>query len=146
MPVTGTKINGHTYSHSSIELDIAGLKTLNISAVNYEATLEPGHHRGQGSLKNLRTRGEADSSGDFEAPLQDAQAIIDALGDGFMEIPFDITVSYSEPDADIITDKLQGCRITSMTQSSSQGSDVLMRTFNIDIMRVVYNGKNIALK
>jgi len=63
-----------------------------------------------------------------------------ALGDGFMEVPFQITVSYSEANLPAVTDTLVGCRITKVEMSGSEGSDPLVFKLSLSIIDLLYNG------
>ena len=136
-------INGTAHDWSSVEIDLGedgGIFT-GISELTYSDNLEPGEAMGTSAQKLARTRGTYSADGSIVMLKRDASEFIAALGNGFKEKVFDITVMYSDAGAgDVITDKLIGARIGSTESGGSQGSDPLSVTYSIDILRISWNG------
>lgn len=132
-------INGVVYDHSSIDINIDGVRKLQISEISYSQTLEPGKLRGAAAKVLARTRGEYDAEGSFKISKAEGAEIVAALGNGFMTKSFTITCSYSEFGQGILTDVLEGCRITKIEDSSS-GTDATMQTYSLHIMNLKLNG------
>lgn len=145
IPVTGQKINGNVFDHSSIEVKAGTLIISAIQEISYEATLEPGKLRGTSAAVLGRTRGEGDAEGSMKLAKQDFQALINKLAPddsvGYMEVQFDITVQYVEANSTSIKDDLFKVRITNMTNSSSQGTDPAMVELDLHILDLVMGGK-----
>lgn len=136
-------INGVAHDWSSVEIDLgedAGIFT-GVTELTYSDNLEPGQAMGTSAQKLARTRGEYSAEGSLSMLLQDSVEFIAALGQGYKEKVFNVTVMYSEPSSgDVITDKLIGCRIGSTEGGGSQGPDALTKTFSLDILRISVNG------
>ena len=140
-PTTGQKINGHVFDHSSIEITFAGTIIRATQEISYSGTLEPGKLRGTSPAVLGRTRGEGDHEGSFKLAKADFQALVDALGDNFMEVDFQIICIYAEDPDPQITDTLNGCRITSWSNASSQGTDPTMVECDMHMLEVLLNDK-----
>lgn len=140
-------INGMRYDFSSIELNILGIPFTLVTEINYSDSLEPGTLRGTSPKKLGRTRGEYDAEGSITIYKADYNQLTTlllplALGGGFMEAPFLITVMYQEVRSEgLITDTLRGCRIVSNDSSNSQGGDPSMMSIDLNIMEILWNGK-----
>lgn len=137
--ITGQKINGATYGFSSIELVAA---TANISAfdeIEYTTELEPGIYRGNQTGPLVRTKGEGNHTGKLTLLKADANTILRALGQGALSVEFQIIVKYQTPGSPIITDVLNGCRITNAGNAHSGGGDALKVTFDLHIMQILYD-------
>jgi len=133
-------INGVRADWGSVEITINDKIVTGVKEISYTPTLEPGKGRGTSARLNFRTRGQQD----FEASVTlfhlEGRELMAALGDGFMEVPFQITVSYSEANLPAVTDTLVGCRITKVEMSGSEGSDPLVFKLSLSIIDLLYNG------
>jgi hypothetical protein len=146
-------INGNRYSYASIEIQVPsiGKRYIGINSINYSDSLDPGKAWGTGMMKIGRTAGKHDPSADLEMYVQEADDFLQALtltgGDnallksaGFGLIPFGIQVQYSEVGSPVITDVIEGCRITGADKKRGQGTDALVVAFKLDVMRIKHNG------
>lgn len=148
MSVSYPLINGVRHSYSSVEVRINNQVFLGCTEINYSPKLEPSVVRGAGSLPIALTLGNADYEGDFSLLLEEFNQMLIALGDGAMAIAFDIVINYDPtlggvPDGglSVVTDTLQGCRITAIEASNSSGStDATVRKCTIKPMGVLLNG------
>jgi len=134
------KINGQIYSFASTEIKIGAAIYTGLTDISYNQTLEPGIFRGTRPEKLARTIGEHNVEGSFTMVKVEYQELIAALGDGYMQTPFDITVTYAETNSPIVTDVLTACRITSEEDSHSQGTDALAVACDLDIIKMTRNG------
>lgn len=136
-------INGHRHDFSSIECSMKGKRQLGLKSLDYGHGLEPGKVSGTSAQKLGRTRGMYEAEGSFEMYLHEWEEFKAVLGDGFMEVPFDITANYAETGQPIITDKLAGCRITKVNKSgASDSSDPITVKVELDVMYLLENGKS----
>jgi hypothetical protein len=140
MPISNPEINNRTYDYSSIALDIAGETFVAAKAINYSDSMEPGELRGTASLRLARTDGDYKAEGDLEMSLEEADALIQKLGDGFYQKSFNITVQYAQADKPVITDELIGCRLKKKANANSQGADPSMVKFDLDPFYIIHNG------
>jgi hypothetical protein len=133
-------VNGTRHEWSSIEVKVKGAIVIGLKEVAYNDKLEPTKVYGAHAQPLGRTRGVYLAEGSITLLLDEANTLIQALGDGFKETVFDITIAYSEGGA-TITDEMIGCRVKSVDQSLSQGADGTVRKFDLDVMYIVWNGK-----
>lgn len=134
-------INGHRYSYASIEADINGKKFYGHKEISYNQELEPGEVRGAHSQLLGRTKGDLKAEASLTTYLEEWQELLEALGDGYMETPFDIIVSYAEEGRPTVTDKLRGCRIKRVEESHSQGTDALTVKLDLHVLWIEFDGR-----
>lgn len=143
--LTGARVNGLYYDHTSIEFSIDGVIQPNVTDINYSASMDPGMFRGTSAKPVGRTRGTIEYEADFTIYTEDFEAIKAALdarpnSGGFMLESFTITVNHREEGANIpITDVVIGARIVGVDKSSSEGSDPLVVKVNLSVMDVLFN-------
>jgi len=133
-------INGRKYDHSSVEIQIGSTLFTGIESLEWTQTLEPGQVRGSRAEKLARTTGEHDAEGSFSLPLEDFAELIAELGDGYMQVPFNLVANYSDEGSNVTNVQLIGCRITEHTGGSETGGDPAMEEVSIDVMRAEING------
>lgn len=134
-------INGHRYSYASIEADVNGKKFYGHREISYSQDLEPGEVRGAHSQLLGRTKGELKAEASLTTYMEEWKELLDALGDGYMEKSFDITVSYAEDGRPTVTDKLRGCRIKRVEESHSQGTDALAVKIDLHVLWIEFGNK-----
>ena len=102
-------INGNKYDWSSIEIDLgdAGIFT-GVKELTFTHSLEPGEVRGTRAELLGRTRGEYSAEGTIVVWAEEYAEIITALGDGFMELSFSISATYSDTNVSVQTNRVFG--------------------------------------
>lgn len=130
-------INGVRYSFASIEADVAGRTVLGMKEIAYTETLEPGEVRGTGSQLLGRTAGDYSVEPSMTMYREEWDDLLDALGEGYLRKSFDVKVTYADEGAPTKTDRLVGCRIKSVEQSNSQGTDALEVKLDLHCMYLV---------
>lgn len=134
-------INGHAYSWASIVAALDGVDTPDFTEFMYSPSQEIGKVRGMGRRVKGTTVGESDGEGSFTMLKGQAAKWIKQMGDGFMTIPFNVTISYDEDgEGGIVTDELFGCRITKVEDAPKQGTDAATVKFDFHILRMKLNG------
>lgn len=144
-------INGNRYSFASIELRLLGQRYYGVKSINYSDSLEPGEVRGTDPQLIGRTRGKysADASiemylrefDDFSSKLASLAASVGLpSATGYMEVPFDVIVSYAEDGAPVITHEIIGARIKKSDHSNTEGSDAISVKNDLHVMVIVKNG------
>lgn len=141
MPITKfPRVFGHFPDFSSITIFILGRPIFGVTEITYKTTREPGMVRGAGTRKIGRTRGEFNFEASMKMHKEDMEALRLALGPGYMETEFNITVVYQFKGGTLTTDKLFSCVITEDDASYAQGTDPLEVTIPLDVMDINYNG------
>ena len=138
-------INGLKWDWSSAEISInagaGGSQTfIGIKELSWTESLEPGIVRGTSAQKLARTRGEHDAEATMVMYTEDAMEFLSTLGDGYGEVSFDITCSWSGPGTPTKTARLEGARIVSKEGGGSQGTDPLEMSFDLDVLKVLEDG------
>jgi hypothetical protein len=133
-------VNDIAHDYSCVEIDLGGVIYTGITAISYSQKLEPGAVMGTSAQKLARTRGSHSADGSMTMNLQDAEEFITALGEGYMETSFNITVTFSDGVNSPHVHRLFGCRITDDAFSHAQGSDPTQNELTLDIMRIERNG------
>lgn len=145
MPAQYPIINGNAPSYSNVIISCNGKEYQGVKSISYGSELMPGEVRGTGPQRLARTKGDHKAEGSLEMFLQDAEAFLTDLGDGFGEVVFVITVVFAlEDDSPLIERKLVGCRISKPSEDHSQGPDASTMKFDLDVNDVLYNGKSIV--
>lgn len=130
-------VNGVRYSFASIELSVAGKVILGAKEIAYTETLEPGELRGTSSQLLGRTAGDYSVEGSMTLYREEFDDLLGTLGEGYLRKVFDVTITYADEGAPTKTDKLVGCRIKSVEQSNSQGTDGLEVQLQLHVMYLV---------
>lgn len=143
IPISYPLVNGHRYSFVSIEFSANGLVMRGVKSIDYGDKLTPGKMRGTGPNVIGRTRGEYDADCSVEMYRLEWENLKQTLGTGgvgFGETAWDITVTYGEVGQPVVTDTLEGCRITEARSGGSEGSDPTSVKLTIDLLRILWNG------
>lgn len=142
IPISYPLINGHRYSFSSIEFGANGIVMRGVSSIDYGDELTPGKMRGTGPNVIGRTRGEYDGDASIEMyrlEWENLKSTLGTNGVGFGETSFPVTVMYGETGQPVVTDTLEGCRITKVRTGGAEGSDPTKVTLTIDLTRILHN-------
>lgn len=147
-------INGVRHSFASIELTINTEKgprrIVGFKEIAYSQDLEPGEVRGSHPELLGRTIGDLKNEASVTLYNEEWKDLQDAMGDGYMQKAFDISVTYAhneeEVNIGVVTDELKGCRIKKIDRSHSQGTDGLEVKLDLHPMRILLNGKEAIKK
>lgn len=149
-------INGHRFSFSSLQIQLAAKKTIGFKSISYKSSLKPAIVRGTNAQVVGRTRGVHESSGElvlYQEDWADFLAVLSTLSGftsglspgglppGFMEVSWDAAVGYSEtPVSPVQLNLLKGCRITDIDESHEEGEEALSVKLSLSILMIQYNG------
>lgn len=149
--VTRPKINGKVYDHSSLEAIVPTLASGPIALgqalveISYDLELEPGAQYGTSPKPGGRTRGQQKSSGSLTLTKEGARNFRLALadnpdGEGWMEVEFDLNLTYRDARMPTTTDELISCRATKSNTSSKSGNEATTEKWDLHIMDIKLDG------
>lgn len=138
-------INGAYYSYSDIEINVGPGIIVGVKSINYGNKIGRAFVRGTNREPIGMTSGQYETMGDFELYLPQAKALLNLLGDGYMQKTMpSINVSYGgDPETaplGITTDNLQAVRIIDVSAAQSEGIEALSRKFVIMYQRLLLDG------
>lgn len=136
-------VNGFRHSWSSVEAKIKNIPFKGIKEIKYATKQEGTKLYGTHEEAIAETRGEIDHSASISMYMAELYELLNMLGDGFGSVRFPINVSYTEDGSgiDVIQDELRFARIRNLDAGQSQGPDGIMRTVELSVMQILYNGK-----
>lgn len=138
-------VNGVKHAYADVVIAVLGRKFRGITSINYKTKRGVTSVHGQGPHRAGVAMGKVDNDGSLEMYRQDLQDLIDAIGNGYGEVPLQITVSYrARLGARLMKDTLNGARITEVDLSAQEGDDPIKGKCTLNLGEVLLNGKNIA--
>jgi len=140
MPAKTIRVSDKRFSFARIELEVDGTIITSISEISYSDTLEPGVARGTSPVAEGETIGEYEAEASITFAKEAKAQLIGLLGNGFMTKSFDITVTYSVPGEDTVSDRLLNCRIKGNENSHSSGADALNEATPLYVRYIRWNG------
>jgi hypothetical protein len=134
-----TLINGSYHDFSSIGAAVDDSSPIeDLSEISYSHKVERTKFRGKRRQPHGHTKGEYEAEGSITMSLRAAQKLRRRLGQGYMDVPFNIPVTFADDDTQgVITDKLIGCKIKNEENAHSRGTEGLMVKFDLDISYLI---------
>lgn len=136
------QVNGHRFSHSSLELSWGGIPLIGVAELNYDDELTPGELRGTAPQIIGRTRGIAKSTASisiYRLEWEAVRATLGLAGAGFGETAPDIRVVMAEFGVEPIIDTIYSPRVMKVGQASSGTSgDGLMVKIDLHPLRILW--------
>ena len=135
-------VNGHMYQFSSIVLTVGGVPFDLIEAINYESTNEATQFYGTHKTPIGQTKGNVSHTASMTIPAVGRDALLALITRGgtrgWADSPFVLTVSYAEEGQPVTTDVLDGCRLTKIGKSHSQGNEPLKVELELSVPTILY--------
>ncbi len=140
------QINGVTHDYSTMEMMIGPLGyEPRVTEVSYKTALKGKKVFGTPRKAVGRTGGFEEPEASISLLKASWDELVEKLGDGFGLIEFDIVITYRKRGSSkYVTDTLIGCRIEEPDLSPAQGEDPLVTKIGLSVMRIKWNGKEIA--
>jgi len=141
-PISYPLINGFRHQFSSVELKFQfdGQKVqVFAKSLNYSRKRSRGLVRGNHPDPIAKTRGENEYSADCELFLAEWLLVKRTLGPGYGDKFFSLLVTYGENGFDTFTDQIQGCTMDGLEASMSQGTDPLVRKFDLNPLKIIFD-------
>ncbi len=139
-PIPYPMVNGTRHSWAQIEAKANGALIVGFQEINYNDKLTPEKQYGTAPEPIGRTLGEYDAEGSCTLLLAEFNVLITALGPGFKQKVFPITVSYSADGLETIVDQLIGVRIAEVDASNAKGPGGTVRKLTLNLMKILWNG------
>lgn len=134
-------INGRRYSFASIDFRMKGIAVVGVKEITYSDKLEPAKVKGTKAQPLGRTLGDYEPEASVTMYREEFDELVAQLGDGYGGIAFDLVCHYADEGAPTSTDEVRGCRIKSVENQHSQGTDGLEVKLELDCMYILRNGK-----
>jgi hypothetical protein len=133
-------INGNRYSWASVEIDIGGVIVTDIVSIDYSSKVDRKEVYPTGGIAPVgRTRGRGSHSASFEIRKEAHRNLIKRLGNGFMEVPFGVTVNYQDEGNPICTDQLIACKMGETANSHKDGNEELIVKVPLSLLDIKYD-------
>ena len=133
------EINGLRYSWSSVKVNIGNTQYLGCKSINFNEKVDPAKIHGTNQNIIGATAGMYDADGDAEFYQQEADAIIDALGNGWGNRVLTMTVQYIE-DGQPTRTKVLTVRLIARGQGGTESNDALTSKFTLFFMAPILDG------
>ena len=141
-PISFPLVNGVRHGFSSIELKFQfnGQKVqVFCKSINYSRKRTRGLVRGNHPDPLAKTRGENEYAADCELYVAEWLLLKRTLGAGYGDQFFTAMVTYGENGFDTFTDQIQGCTMDGLEVTAAQGSDPLVRKFDMNPLKVLFD-------
>lgn len=141
-PISFPLINGFRHQFSSVELKFQfdGNKVqVFAKSLNYSRKRNRGLVRLNHPDPVAKTRGENEYSADMELPVAEWLLVKRTLGPGYGDKAFSLLVTYGENGFDTFTDQILGCTMDGVEAFMSQGTDPLMRKFDLNPLKILFD-------
>lgn len=136
-------VNGKrlSWARIKISLDKAGGEIFGYKAISYKNAITRGKVRGHGRQILGLTDGDLDSDASITMLEEEWRELVAVLGDGYMDTPFTITISYLL-DTKTYTDTIVGAQIKEDARDHKQGPDGFEVQVPLDCLYVKLQGLN----
>lgn len=132
-------INSKAYSFTSISLMANGVNYSGISEVNYSDTVSRTKIKGTGVLPIGRTEGDYEAEGSITFYKSEYDRFA-RNNPNIFDVTFDVSITYSNGTDVPVTDVLRACKIESLENSNSEGSDATTVSATLNLMWIERNG------
>ena len=139
-------INGNHYGWAQVELSINGITIADVVSISYEETQERELVFGAGNRPTGYGDGNIECSASVTLKMEAVQKLQEISPDGRLQSipPFEISVSFLNPQNDIVTDTLRNCLFTTNKRDLNQND----KSFDVDldllVTHIEWNGKAIV--
>lgn len=134
-------INGATYDFTSIEFRAKGVWYPELTEIKYG--IERKQKLVHASLPQpiAKAGRQLEPTASCKMLRTGVNRILEAFGDGYMEVEFEIVVNYSNEGEALKTDTIQKVNIRKIDLEASQGEDALEVPLEFTPMGILLNGK-----
>lgn len=145
-PIQYPLVNGVRHSFASIELKVGTDIYNGFRAIDYNRVRTRAKPRGNHPDPYGKTIGENDYTATIEFYLAEFYRLINSLGNGYGDIPVEVSVTYAVPaiggSPAFVThqDIIKGGTIDSSEASQQTGPDALTRKIDLNPTKILYDG------
>lgn len=138
-------VNGQKHSYADVVIAVGGRKFRGISSISYKASRGMTDVHGTGPNRVGVALGKVANEGSLEMYREDFQDLLDAIGDGYSNVPLQVMVAYRvRIGARLLRDTLNGVRIKEFDLTAQEGDDPIKVKAALNIGEIIANGKRIA--
>ena len=141
MSVSFPTVNGKAFSFASVTLRANGIPFRAVKGVDYSSALERQKLYGTDRQAFGRTGGQYKGEASLEIWREQYGDFIESLGDGFMEVEFDVEVQFQEDGQDMQEAFLPSVCIAKGSTSMTNSADGLSVKIELDVLLpIIENG------
>ena len=139
-------INGKHYAWSQIEFSIAGLTIADVTSISYEETQERELVYGAGNRPTGYGDGNIECSASVTLKMEGVQKLQALAPDGRLQSisPFEVSITYLNPQNDIVTDTLRNCLFMTNKRELNQNDKSFDVELDILLTHIEWNGNPIT--
>jgi hypothetical protein len=139
------EINGQKHTFADVIIAVNSAKHRGITKIDYGVKRAMNDAHGTGPNRVGVAIGKVTNEGSMEMYRADLDALLAQLGDGYTNVPLQITVIYrTRLGAPLITDTLNGVRISEIKPSASEGDEPVKASITLNVGGILLNGKRAA--
>jgi hypothetical protein len=120
-------INGNTYGHTMIIVNIFNVPAITVQAIEYEDMQKIENVYGSGGMPISRGYGNIEAKASITLLMEEVQNILKVAPLGSLRnIPeFDIIVSYTDPGLPVVTHRIRNCKFPNNKISVKQNDTTI---------------------
>lgn len=139
------EINGQKHTFADVVVAILATKHRGVTKIDYGVKRAMNDAHGTGPNRVGVAVGKVTNEASMEMYRADLEALLAQVGDGFTNAVLQITVSYrTRVGAPLITDTLNGVRISEVKPSASEGDEPVKVSLTLNVGGILFNGKRAA--
>lgn len=145
LPLQYPSTTGARPSFGHIELNLAGFKFVGFKKIDYSRTRSREMIYGAHPDPLGKTLGQNEYKASCELYLPEfnlfvQQLMLQGVTLGYGDTFFTVTVTYNATGFGVVSDVLYGCSFDSTDSANSQGTSALTRTFELNPLKIEFNG------
>lgn len=137
MPLDFPVVNGEAYSFASVTLLIGGSPFRAVKSIDYSNAVERQHVTGTGQLPFGRTAGMYKGDMSVEIWREQLPDFLELLGDGYMQVEFDVEVQFQARGQEMQEVYAQGVALNKDSASMTNSADGLAIKLELDVLRPI---------
>lgn len=139
------EINGQKHTFSDVTIAANAAKRRGFTKLDYGTKRAMTDCHGTGPNRVGVAIGKVTNEGSAEMYRADFEELVAPLGDGFTNVPFQITAVYrTRLGAPLITDTLNAVRIMEVKPALSEGDEAAKVSITFNIGGILFNGRRAA--
>jgi len=139
------EINGQKHTFADVVIAADAKKHRGFTKLDYGVKRAMNDAHGTGPNRVGVAIGKVTNEASAEMYREDADRLVAQLGDGYTNVPFQITITYrTRIGARLIKDTLNGVRIMEIKPAVSEGDEPAKVSITFNVGGILLNGKRAA--